>query len=162
MASVRMDRDLARAPYPHSPILIQGRQKPGSSPNRHGDVEAHARENILEHISRWEAAAIGVPANEARQPGCNLCWFCGNIFRLPSWQMRESRDAIFRGEKFLQRRRQHGGQFLPGEQLQPAAQGAAPDGPHHPIPLLDQIRAPRIAKHAERAARGIGSERAPD
>ena len=36
-------------------------------------------------------------------------------------------DAVFRGQKFLQRPGQHGGQFLPGQQLQVAAQNAAPD-----------------------------------
>ena len=67
-------------------------------------------------------------------------------------------DAVFRPQKFLQGIGQHSGQFLPGQQLQPAAQNAASDRSHDRIPVLDQIRPPRIAKNAERSTRRIGSE----
>ena len=69
-------------------------------------------------------------------------------------------DAVFRREKFLQRPGQHGGQFLPSQQLQPAAQNAASDRPHDGIPALDQIRPPCIAQDAERTARRMGCKHA--
>jgi hypothetical protein len=69
-------------------------------------------------------------------------------------------NTVFHREKFLQRPGQYGGQFLPGHQLQPAAENAASDRPHNGIPFLDQIRPPCVTNNAERSARRMGSKRA--
>lgn len=50
----------------------------------------------------------------------------------------------------------------PGQQLQPAAQNTASNGAHDRIPVLDEIRSPRIAQNAERSSLRGGSEHAAD
>lgn len=47
-------------------------------------------------------------------------------------------DAVCRRQELLQGLRQRGGQFLPGQQLQPVAQNVTPERAHDRIPVFDQ------------------------
>lgn len=60
-----------------------------------------------------------------------------------------SRNAVFPRQKFLQGLGQYRGEFLPCQQLQAAAQRAAPDRAHDRIPFFNQVRASGVAQDAK-------------